>query len=189
MTPSSSPISGIDRSVSRYFSTDVLEITFSADILASCVKRSSCMPSTKNTSASFALRLAKGRTAIEGLPSVAITSPGSGVGCGSVETTSVRACSSSEKLTYSEMVSAITSTPIMMRSSLRPVTCVIDSLRSTSFSRFIPSGVSSNAQANSSATGNPMTSSNKTRRPTQSGRANIGATISTTCSSSQVTTI
>ena len=55
----------------------------------------------------------------------------------------------------------------MARSILRPVTCVIDSLRSTFFSSLTPSGVSSNAQANNNATGKATTQEqeNETTNP------------------------
>ena len=51
-TLSSSPIVFIDFSVSRYCITEVREMTLNAEIFASRVSRSSCMPSTKKISAS-----------------------------------------------------------------------------------------------------------------------------------------
>ena len=77
-------------------------------------------------------------------------------------------------------------TPIMMKSSLRPVTWVMDSVRSTCFSSLMPSGVSSKAQAKISATGNPVNKRTVTRGTVQSGRFNIGKVVAVTSISSQV---
>ena len=58
--------------VSRNCSTEVREITLSALTFESWVRMSSWMPSTKNASSAFALRLSNGSTAIEGPASAGI---------------------------------------------------------------------------------------------------------------------
>jgi hypothetical protein len=64
-TPSSRPISGMDRLRPAYRSTEVREITVSPGTRASWVRRSSCSPEAKKSAdPSSALRLANGRTAI-----------------------------------------------------------------------------------------------------------------------------
>ncbi len=49
-------------------------------------------------------------------------------------------------------------------------------------------GAASTIQASSTATGNPMTSASRNARATQTGRSGIGATLLTSCSSTQATT-
>ena len=63
---------------------------------------------------------------------------------------------------------------MMTRSSLRPVERVTDAERSMSFSRFTPSGVSSNTQATSSVTGKPSNSTITKMRSAQSGAPKTG---------------
>ena len=72
----------------------------------------------------------------------------------------------------------------MVRSSLWPVWGAIERLRSTSFSRLMPSGVISYAHANIRAGTKPITSANNTNRWADSGRFNSGARISDSCNSS-----
>jgi hypothetical protein len=62
---------------------------------------------------------------------------------------------------------------------------VMDWLRSTSFSRLMPSGVSSNAQAKISTTGKPSASNSNTSFATHSGKTRMGTTTSTTCNNTQ----
>ncbi len=69
--------------------------------------------------------------------------------------------------------------------SLRPVSCVTDWLRSTSFSFFRPSGVISNAQAKNSATGSPNVRSNNTVLITQTGASKLSSASSATWAISQ----
>ena len=63
-----------------------------------------------------------------------------------------------------------------------------DAERSMSFSRFTPSGVSSNTQETSSATGRPSISKMTKMRSAQSGAPKIGNRRSAACTSSQATT-
>ena len=60
-----------------------------------------------------------------------------------------------------------TSTMMMVRFNLAPVTFVMEWLRSTFFSFLIPSGVISNAQANTIASGKPRIRKNASMELTQ----------------------
>jgi hypothetical protein len=69
-----------------------------------------------------------------------------------------------------------------------PVSVVMEWLRSTSFSRFRPSGVISKTHANTSAGGKPISSSRKTSDPVHSGTGNRDDSTSVSCSSSHAET-
>ncbi len=77
---------------------------------------------------------------------------------------------------------------MIVKSSLRPVRCVIECSCGTSWVRFKPSGVSSNAQANASARANPRTTSRTRTRKTQAGAPNDGRRKDAACSAIQPTT-
>src|SRR5207245_4035176 len=70
----------------------------------------------------------------------------------------------------------------------RPRDCADRTSISGDSVRLIPSGVSSNAQARLNATGNPIPSSNTTRRTAQLGISKNGKTCVATCINSQATT-
>ena len=76
---------------------------------------------------------------------------------------------------------------MITRSSFLPVCGVIDWLRSTSLSRFKPSGVISNAQAKISAGSRPMTSTTMTMRTAVAPRPNAGNTVWATWINSHAT--
>ena len=86
---------------------------------------------------------------------------------------------------YISTTTATASTTIMLRSSFLPVTWVMDWLRSTFFSSLMPSGVFSKAQANTSASGKPTTSSSSTVFITQSGVPKLSSARSATWATSQ----
>jgi hypothetical protein len=64
---------------------------------------------------------------------------------------------------------AITASAIVIPTSFRPVLRVIDSLGKTSSARLIPSGVSSNAHASTSAIGKPSATKTTSVCTTHSG--------------------
>ena len=66
---------------------------------------------------------------------------------------------------------------IKSRITPRPVFCVIDSLGRTSSARLIPSGVSSKAQAKTSAIGKPKRTTRITTFNTHGGASNVGKRI------------
>ncbi|GBF30424.1 hypothetical protein MnTg04_00365 [bacterium MnTg04] len=76
---------------------------------------------------------------------------------------------------------------MMTKSIRRPVWGVIDRLRSTSASRFSPSGVSSNAHARIKAKGKPINSSISTIEPAHSGIFSSGNATSIIWIASQPT--
>ena len=77
---------------------------------------------------------------------------------------------------------------MITRSSFLPVCGVIDLARSTSFSRFRPSGVSSKAQEKTSAGMKPIASAMTMPRGSQAGASNIGSTVLATCTISHAPT-
>ena len=80
------------------------------------------------------------------------------------------------------------STPMMTKSSLRPVLRAIDFSGAISSVRCSPSGVSSYAQASTSATGNPNVRTTTTNRAPQFGISKIGKTCVAIWMSNQLTT-
>ena len=80
------------------------------------------------------------------------------------------------------------SSTITAMSSLRAVRCEPASAASRAFSRLIPSGVSSNTQANTSAGTKPIASTRMRARSTQPGTSKAGSTVSATCTTSQAAT-
>src|SRR5881398_2457623 len=104
----------------------------------------------------------KGRTAID-LRSI------SGAG-GACFPCSIACCECNNRDSISPVAAAATTTTTAV--SLRPV--LRATLRSTSFSRLIPSGVSSNAQERTSAMGNPITSATTTISTAQFGISKNG---------------
>lgn len=87
------------------------------------------------------------------------------------------------KRSNSSNATATASTPMIAKFSFRPVERAIDCSRGTSSVRLTPSGVSSNAQARSSAIGHPSTTTPKTSLVAQFGIFRTGnvAAISTRC--------
>ena len=77
---------------------------------------------------------------------------------------------------------------MVMMSSRRPVARVIDLLRSTSRSRLIPSGVTSYAQAMTSAAQNPTAMKKNNAWMTQAGAPMFSSTRSATCATTHAAT-
>src|SRR6266705_291379 len=73
-------------------------------------------------------------------------------------------------------------TAMIKKSSLRPVLRLTDLLRSTSSARLIPSGVSSNAQARITATGNPSAITATKTFIVHGGASKVGNKIDAACS-------
>ena len=77
---------------------------------------------------------------------------------------------------------------MITRSSVLPVYGVMDSMRSTFFSSFRPSGVSSNTQAKISAGTKLIASTTTMLRGSHAGVPNIGSTVPATCTMSHAPT-
>ena len=103
-------------------------------------------------------------------------------------TSSVGGAAVLNDLSTSRTTTATTSRAMITPFSFLPVWAVIDSSRLTSFSRLMPSGVSSNAQANTTASGKPSISMKSTDFATQSGAPKFSNARSAICASTQATT-
>src|SRR5262249_3899171 len=91
----------------------------------------------------------------------------------------------STNLSTAKYASANANTTRIWRSMRRPVSAVIEALRSISLSRLTPSGVSSNTQANTNAGTKAIASRITIGRGSQSGAANIGRIVLDTCTINQ----
>ncbi|GBF30976.1 hypothetical protein MnTg04_00928 [bacterium MnTg04] len=177
-TPSCSPISLRSLFSPLNWNDDVRPATLSPGILARTFSNSSDRPSEKYSLSIFPLMLTNGNTAIDFSGTlVGVSAAWFGV--------LTLATSSSEpvriSLSNSRKATATTSAPMIMKSSLRPVCVVIDSRRSTSFSRLMPLGVISNAQAKIKANGKPIRISAAVIDTVHSGSCSAGNMTSTTC--------
>jgi len=177
-TPSVSAISGIGRSCPLNAKAEVRAVTSRSGNCASEFRISSVRPSAKYSSSGPLLIATNGRTATD--LSISATTAGSdSVASGA---------SCSMNLSTSRNPTAATSTAVVSRLSLRPVSLVIDCVLSTSFSRLTPSGVISNAQANRTATGKPRIRRRSTDLGTQSGAPKASKATSATWASSHAIT-
>ena len=157
---------------SRNRNDDMRPITFSPSKRDSVSIRFSDRPSAKNCCSGSSLALTNGSTAMERSP---------GFGCGAAAFTTVAwatcctagcpACIWPRKNHPSAMA---TSTTAIVSMRLLP-----DALTSS----FTPSGVSSSAQAISTAIGKPRANSKMTSRKVQTGKSNAGRMVAVTCSS------
>ena len=114
-----------------------------------------------------------------------------GVGFGATSGTGVSSacgCLFSANLSRANNPTATASTPVIRNSSLRPVRRGVDASGGTSMLRFNPCGVSSKAQANTSARGNPRTTSVTTTLRIHAGASNSGNTSAATWTTTQPTT-
>ena len=137
---------------------DVRAATLRALIRDSAFSSSSAMPSEKYSCSGSLLMLTKGSTAIE------LRVPPDACGAGPTEAPAAGDRTAGDPVSQTNLSSAnsataTASTPMIRKSSRRPVRRVADTSRGTSSVRFNPCGVSSKAQANTSASGNPRNTS------------------------------
>ena len=146
------------------------------------VRISSCTPPAKNAFSVAALILTRGRTAMDlALSSASPAKVVLGATLFSGAASSDVPARRSQAINPIAMANKATRTT----SSFFPVSFVVVVALSTSVSRLMPSGVSSNAQAKNNAKGNPMMPIQVTKARVQPGRLSAGETVSVTCTTTQ----
>ena len=158
--------------------------TLSALKRASALISSSAIPSEKNSCSGSLLRLTNGSTAIElRVPSAAGFAGSTDAPVASDE--AADGASSHTNLSRAKSPRATASTPMIRKFSSRPVFRVVDTSGCTSSLRFSPCGVSSKAQANTSASGSPRITSVVTTFSIHAGAPNIGKSTEATWTATQ----